>query len=549
MPESFKIDQLDQNKFIKVNELQPVTNPVMFNAGNGATSDGLLSNEIFGITQAERSGIFSYINLGEKFIQPYYYKIWLKIDRNLRGCIYETQNFKIDSDGYLVQDDNGSTGINFLIKNVDKLKFKKTKKDELLKALLDGKSKGLLFTDKFVVVPPFFRDVNTNSDGRLGVGEINKLYVNLMNNVKALNSSNDYGLELAGGIRGKIQDTMMEIFNWFTLGESIVGGEHTGSGIFKKFGIQRRSVMSKTSDYGARLVLSASDLNANSQKDLMVDLDYSAIPLSAVCVIAYPFIVYYLRNYFNNEFGGKEIYFTDTSKGSYITLDNIQVEFSDERIDKEINEFVHGYSNRFKPIKIPNKEGKNITLRLKSYNITEDEYISGKRETGSIMDRPMTWVDLLFRAAVEVTKDKMCIISRYPIDSYFNQLYTKIHVSSTIKTENIVINNTFYKWYPYIREEDIDSDTSNKFIDTCQIANPYCPLMGADYDGDQVTVKMAYSIEANKELQDYVKTNAQFITLSGNNGRVAGNEAIQAMYSLTIVLPEDKPKLTDNIKF
>lgn len=549
MSESFKIDQLDQNKFIKVNELQPVTNPVMFNAGNGATSDGLLSNEIFGITQAERSGIFSYINLGEKFIQPYYYKIWLKIDRNLRGCIYETQNFKIDSDGYLVQDDNGSTGINFLIKNVDKLKFKKTKKDELLKALLDGKSKGLLFTDKFVVVPPFFRDVNTNSDGRLGVGEINKLYVNLMNNVKALNSSNDYGLELAGGIRGKIQDTMMEIFNWFTLGESIVGGEHTGSGIFKKFGIQRRSVMSKTSDYSARLVLSASNLNANSQKDLMVDLDYSAIPLSAVCVIAYPFIVYYLRNYFNNEFGGKEIYFTDTSKGSYITLDNIQVEFSDERIDKEINEFVHGYSNRFKPIKIPNKEGKNITLRLKSYNITEDEYINGKRETGSIMDRPMTWVDILFRAAVEVTKDKMCIISRYPIDSYFNQLYTKIHVSSTIKTENIVINNTFYKWYPYIREEDIDSDTSNKFIDTCQIANPYCPLMGADYDGDQVTVKMAYSIEANKELQDYVKTNAQFITLSGNNGRVAGNEAIQAMYSLTVVLPEDKPKLTDNIKF
>ena len=549
MSESFKIDQLDQNKFIKVNELQPVTNPVMFNASNGATSDGLLSNEIFGITQAERSGIFSYINLGEKFIQPYYYKIWLKIDRDLRGCIYETQNFKIDSNGYLVQDDNGSTGINFLIKNVDKLKFKKTKKDELLKALLDGKSKGLLFTDKFVVIPPFFRDVNTNSDGRLGVGEVNKLYVNLMNNIKALNSSNDYGLELAGGIRGKIQDTMMEIFNWFTLGESIVGGEHTGSGIFKKFGIQRRSVMSKTSDYSARLVLSASNLNANSQKDLMVDLDYSAIPLSAVCVIAYPFIVYYLRNYFNNEFGGKEIYFTDASKGSYITLDNIQVEFSDDRIDKEINEFVHGYSNRFKSIKIPNKEGKNITLRLKSYNITEDEYISGKRETGSIMDRPMTWVDLLFRAAVEVTKDKMCIISRYPIDSYFNQLYTKIHVSSTIKTENIVINNTFYKWYPYIREEDIDSDTSNKFIDTCQIANPYCPLMGADYDGDQVTVKMAYSIEANKELQDYVKTNAQFITLSGNNGRVAGNEAIQAMYSLTVVLSEDKPKLTDNIKF
>ena len=74
---TFKIEQLDQEKFVKVNELTPVTNPVMFNSINGPTSDGLLSNEIFGITQMERSGIFSYINLGEEFIQPYYYKIWL----------------------------------------------------------------------------------------------------------------------------------------------------------------------------------------------------------------------------------------------------------------------------------------------------------------------------------------------------------------------------------------------------------------------------------------------------------------------------------------
>ena len=202
---SFKLEQLDQEKFVKANELTPVTNPVMFNSINGNTPDGLLSNEIFGITQTERAGIFSYIDLGEEFIQPYYYKIWLKIDRNLRGCIYETQNFKIDSDGYLVQDDNGETGIKFLKKNLEKLKFKKTAKDELLKALMDGKNKGLLFTKKMIIIPPYYRDVDTGSDGKVGVGEINKLYVNLLNTVKSLDSSNDYGLSMAGGIRGRIQ--------------------------------------------------------------------------------------------------------------------------------------------------------------------------------------------------------------------------------------------------------------------------------------------------------------------------------------------------------
>ena len=58
-----------------------------------------------------------------------------------------------------------------------------------------------------------------------------------------------------------------------------------------------------------------------------------------------------------------------------------------------------------------------------------------------------------------------------------------IRVSSTVETEPMVINGVFYKWYPKIRQTDIGKDTSNKFIDTCSIANPYCILMNADFDG------------------------------------------------------------------
>lgn len=422
MERRFELEQLDQEKLVKVNNLPQVTNAVMFNAGNGPTSDGLLSNELFGITKAERSGIYGWIDLNEKFINPYYYKIWLKIDKNIRGCVYETQNFRINSDGHLEVDENGETGIKFLIKNIDKINFKNTKKDTLLKALMDAKKNNKLFTKKFVIIPPFYRDVETNSSGKVGVGEINKLYMNLLNNIRALKESNDYGLAFAGGLRGKIQDNMLEIYNWFTLGESVVGGEHTGSGIFKKFGIIRRSVMSKTTDYSARLVITAPNINANRKEDLMVDMNYSAIPLSAACVISYPFMIYQLRQFFTNEFGG-QIYYNYLDKNNnlkQVEIDNPQIAFSDDRFDKELNEFIHGYSNRFKTVKIPNKENKDLDLWFKGYSISEEDYKNGKRENEKMIERPITWVDIFYICAVAATEDKMCMISRYPIKNCGN---------------------------------------------------------------------------------------------------------------------------------
>lgn len=69
-------------------------------------------------------------------------------------------------------------------------------------------------------------------------------------------------------------------------------------------------------------------------------------------------------------------------------------------------------------------------------------------------------------------------------DSYFNQFPTKVNISSTKETEPMIVNNTVYKHYPKIRNKDINTDTSNKFVDTMNIANPYLGAIGGDYDGE-----------------------------------------------------------------
>ena len=66
------------------------------------------------------------------------------------------------------------------------------------------------------MIPPYYRDVDTSKSGKVGVGEINKLYISLLNSIRALSESQMFGLEMVGGTRGRIQDILTQIYNWFS---------------------------------------------------------------------------------------------------------------------------------------------------------------------------------------------------------------------------------------------------------------------------------------------------------------------------------------------
>ena len=163
---------------------------------------------------------------------------------------------------------------------------------------------------------------------------------------------------------------------------------------------------------------------------------------------------------------------------TYLHPKDYQIEFSDERIRKEINRFLTGFSNRFIPVEVPTVEGITQRLVFKGYNVSAEEFAKSDVGKMPIMERDLTWCDIFYQAAVESVKDKHILITRYPIDTYFNQFPTKVKVSSTVKTEPMVVGNTFYKSYPCIRQEDIGTNTSNLFIDSLNISNLYLDGIG-----------------------------------------------------------------------
>lgn len=542
-----QLEVLDVPLYIKQNELKEITNPTFFSPSGAPTSDGLLSNEIFGMTQKERSGIYAYIDLAEYFIDPSCWKTLTKLDSKFKGIINGINKYIITPDGELVEDETGNTGIKWLKQNFGKIKFKKTDsrtRDMRIKYIMHNYNKGRMFINKYIVIPPYYRDVNTTGK-HTGVGQINTFYVNLLTAARALKENNDYGLSMADTTCYRIQNTLKAIYDWFC-GNSNSDIKDKGSGLGGKFGLIRAN-MGYTSDYSSRLVLSAPNLNTNSVDDLMVTIDKSAIPLAAVAADFYPFMMFHIRKFFENELQNATSYEFVNDNGEQVSIalaDDPMAYFNDDMIKDHLKKFVYSHDTRFIPVELPTKNTDHtyyMTFKGKRWDSVKDAELSPE----PTLQRPLTWVDVIYVAAIRATDGKQISFTRYPYDSYFNTIYTGIEVATTKETEPIMLNGELYKFYPKIRLEDINAPSAQKFIDTMQISNLYLNGMGADYDGDMGQVKGSFFNETNQELSNFTNSKANFINMACTNIRVSEKEAVQSLYNMTLVLRDDVSKLTD----
>ena len=532
--DNLQVSLLDVDDFVKKNNLVEITNPVIFDTSSNPTSDGLLSNTIFGITKESRASTFAYISLKKKFLQPLVYRIWSKVDSKIKSVIHGIGTYSIDKSGNIVEDPKGDNGIDFLRKNLDKIKFRETdsiKRERYIKFLNDNRKN--FFTDKLIVIPPFFRDIKVDG-GKISVGDINKLYINVMVSASAIGDSTEYGFSIGKSVEGRLQEGLIEIYKWFGTGTD----SNPNGGLPGKFGVIRRANLSKTTDYATRLVMSAPKLDVENIEDIRADFDYSVLPMTSAAANFFPFVIFHMRRFFENEFIGDTKYPIIDKDGSIIygEIEDYQIQFSDEMLKKELDRFIHGYSDRFRPVKVLCRvKGKQEYLELKWKGFYKEPDAKALQK-----ERPLTWCDIIYMACEEAVKDRMILITRYPIDTFYNEFATKIRLSSTIETEEAVFNDVVYTHYPKIRKEDIGKDTSSSFIDTMNICNGYLDSIGGDYDGDMVTIKGVYTDEANAELKKQLASNIHFINLGGNPVISTSKESIQALYAMTLILPDTK---------
>lgn len=522
-----KIDLIDIKKFIVVNNLKEVTDTLVFDRGNVPTPNGLLSTEIFGTTSAERKETFAFIRLNGHFFHPYVYKLLKRLDRRFEHIVYGSKKYSIKK-GELVEDEeNGGTGLEWLYSNWDQISFKRnysTIRNERVD-LLEAYDKNTIFCEYWIVVPAFYRDVNFQNvgDGKLSHNDLTDLYAKLIKFTNMLSNTNNFDFVL-NTTRSKIQEALVEIYNYFK-------GKQE-----KKGGMLRKSLLGKSIDYGARSVISAPVFDANKWNDMKVDFYHAGIPLAQCCSLFTPFIVNWVKRFFQRnleQLGGKFLIIDKkTNEKKYVKLKDPAIHFNDEYIKKKVDRFVFSYTDRFERIELPIDDD---TVKDKFYlSFYGRYYQEGKPETESpLADRHLTWCDLLYQAAVEVTKDKHVFITRYPLLDYFGTFPNKITVLSTIKTQPIFLDGKVYSHYPSIDLNMTPEQVSTYFLDTITMSNLYLAGLGGDYDGDMITCKALFSQEANEEADRILKSKAHILNIYGENMRKTTNEGIQTIYMMT----------------
>lgn len=129
---------------------------------------------------------------------------------------------------------------------------------------------------------------------------------------------------------------------------------------------------------------------------------------------------------------------------------------------------------------------------------------------------------------MEITSNTYLFIS---IETYHSINPSRISILSTSETKEQRFDDKYFKDYPLIIP-DYPSD-EKYFVDTTIINNTMTKGFGADFDGDTISLRAVYTVEANQEAEKLINSKLAFLNQSGSTTRILSNESVQALYTLT----------------
>lgn len=512
-----KLELIDAHAYIDEHNLALITSPNIFSPNsNKFHPQGLFSEEIFGsITSMDRFTTEAAIALNTRIIHPMIFASNIK-SKSLYVNILAGKQYAlfddIKNDFVLAdKDDQGAqTGFQFFISNISKLANSVNETNSLRAAnrqKLYSKYKDRLTATHLICLPAGLRDLDLKS-ARLSNDDINKIYMSIINITMSLSGYHLSEDPIFDGIRYQLQMKVSEVYEYLL---NVISGK--GGFLQKHYGARKIA-------FSTRNVISAPTNDADTTDDpSMIKADETMVPMLNLIKCFQPFFV----NYVKRKLYGEIFVHGSTEKVAVIDPKTLGIQYTmlkpneinkyttSEGVTKIINQFKHvGF--RESPISITDNTGKMFYLLL-VYNAYDKVFVGKSLEDlerlvsehGINFDKksvqPMRWVEFLYIAGVNISKDKHAFVTRYPVLGDGSIYPCKIHVITTNPSKKVsVIFSHMVKFqlphYPVI---------GNPYFESLIIHQSRLPGLSADFDGDVCSLSAVWSKEGNEDIRQNIK--------------------------------------------
>ncbi len=563
-----EIKVLNVEEFLKFVQAKEVTTSSFFIPNTSeAHPEGLISNEIFGLPGTpERREKYGYIDLGDWFFNPHVLYVFSRLkSRIAKDMVDGVGKYYIDGLGELTPLEEGATvpetaksdvgtGIIWLRKNWDKIDWLprklKSKQGSERRRFMNLMTKELAFINKIPVIPAFYRDVDLRSLKR---HEINSLFyerilglASMIKSSQVLFFGGDDASVTSEGHK-KMQKIISDAYTYFV--EKIAGGN----------AFIHDHVMGKTTDFGARMVISAPRMNFDKPDQLESDFTHTSVPLSVVINIFSPFMKYGIVKFIESYIRGSKHIYTFDKKTKEVKMRNLAPDFMEEFSGDNLTKMFKLYNNsklfRIQEFTLKGEDKERIPAFFiarpnqlpdtdesqESEDITYGDFeIVPAVESNSLFNlkeyKTLTMCELLYIVAEQTLGEKHLYQTRYPVDDINGQYPSKINIIPSYRYNERTVGGFVYKRYPNLSGVNKDN-VDHAFSDSLKMFTTYLPGLDGDYDGDQVSIKPTYTEEANAEADGRIKSMANILGVDGKISRPLTTVVQHGLYALTYKYP------------
>ena len=204
-----------------------------------------------------------------------------------------------------------------------------------------------------------------------------------------------------------------------------------------------------------------------------------------------------------------------------------------DNIQKLIKLYTDSKEHRLDYFTVEAEDGRMIPL---GYITSRGEVTSTDDEGISFASRPITLCEMFYIIAMNTVKNKQIMITRYPIEDYQNIYPSLMNIIPYERTKEFKLDGVTYPRFPDISIDDInrkhESNIGEMFNDTFHIFPSYLAALGADFDGDTVTVQGVFS---KNDPEKYIYSPMNMINISGGakGTREMSNITNQVVYAMT----------------